>query len=46
MWYYFHLPETVSLQEHTEGKVILAIELHGDNPVDNKGDDYKFFQAR
>lgn len=30
------LPEAVPLQEHTKGKIILAVKLHGDDPVDNK----------
>lgn len=44
--YYFVLPKTISLQEYTKREVILAIELHCDNPVDNKGNDYKFIKNR
>lgn len=44
MDYYFVLPETISLQENTQTEVILAIELHCDNPVDDKGNYYKFIE--
>lgn len=46
MDYYFVLPETISLQENTQTEVILAIELHCDNPVDDKGNDYKFIENK
>ncbi len=39
---YFVLPETISLQEYTKRKVILAVELHRDNPGDNESSDSTF----
>lgn len=33
LWY-FVSPKTISLQEYTKAEVILAIKLHGDNPVE------------
>lgn len=29
-------PETIALQEHSQTQVVLAVKLHGDNPVGTK----------
>ena len=40
------LPKTISLQEYPQREVILAVEFHGDDPVDNEISDYDSLKSR